>query len=65
MQFVYKQLIRRCCNAAMNRFSPNWMHEMGNIETIVGWTTEINSIMLFKLRYYIYVEESFVMATTY
>ena len=41
------------------------MHEMDSIETTVGKTTEINSIMLFQLMYYIVIEESFMMATTY
>ena len=38
---------------------------MDSIETTVGQTTEINLIMLFKLMCNIYIEESFVTATTY
>ena len=36
-----------------------------SIETTGGNSTEIISIMFFKLVFYIYIEESFVMATTY
>ena len=42
--------------------SPNLMNEMHIIQTPVQWYGEIN---LFKLLLQIYVEESFVLETTY